>query len=111
MNTKIKIIIPDKNDPFKIQVGSSSVKRKNIMSAYGYVERKVSKLLASGHKTKIDVIVDYATLHQKDKTEWINEGTYDNTNEAMYALTCFLEDYISFDYARDKYRKYNQNYI
>ena len=81
------------------RIGGGTIKSLNPVSVYRKLENRLSKaLLTVSERVKINVLVDYG--HGDT-----NEGKYDK-NEALYALVCFMEDYLPKEFANDRYKKY-----
>ena len=100
----VKITVPKKGEMWKVAFNGGSMIRPDASSAFGHIERRLSKATKS---TKISLIVDYGALHPNDSSEWINDGVYSSKNDALYALACFLENFLLLSYQREKYKKYH----
>ena len=95
----IKVTVPKEGKKWKASFGKGSpLLRNNATVIYNAIERR---LLASRSKDKTRLFVNY---HQVGGFH--NEGVYSDTNEALYVLACFLEDYLSSSFALSKYKKY-----
>jgi len=93
---KIKVNVPLKGK-WKVSMGKSHGKhRANANTAFSLIERR---LLASRLNKKIEITVKY-TNHTTNKTL----ASF-NKNYLLYALSCFLEDYLSPNILK-KYEKY-----
>lgn len=111
----IKVIVPEKNDNWKVSVGKGRPKKKkNAVEVYRHVERsllrKMLRFSASEIKGKIKVFVDYSATYHEKPMEWTNEGIYAQKNEALYVSACFLEDYLPMRYQMRKYKLYRREY-
>ena len=72
-------------------------KRKDITSAYRWAEKKIIKYFPKFTvSTKIKTAVYVRDGH------YHNDGEYENPKEALYALTCFLEDYLGEGLKQDR---------
>lgn len=108
---KIKIIIPKqpKRDKWFVTVSGVRFTRSSVTSAYRFVEGKVSSFLRSSVGQKLTIVVDYDQLHGLATTKelkWFNDITSNSKNELLYAFTCFLEDHLTTNYAKEKYKQY-----
>jgi hypothetical protein len=107
MEITIKIIVPVKNNPWKLSIGRSTGKH---FSAASSLYTKVEQFLMAKVKEKnlaINIKVDYCLLHPKDPEGWVNEGQYNNVRMALYSLASFLEDYIGNTTLTSKFAKYS----
>lgn len=107
----IKIIVPKnpKTDKWKISIGRSTFQKSSAAAAYRFSEGKVNVFLGARIKQKIHIIVVYDLtrgLRLKTPPEWFNDITAGTKQELLYALACFLEDYLS----PDKFQELNKKY-
>ena len=109
MNTlRIKLEIPQKKDePWKVgaQLPKSKnlnmAKRKDVTLAYRWVERKIAKFFSANKAPG-----DHKTVVYVKDGQCHNDGEYTDFKMAMYALTAFLEDYLSKSFREGRYKKY-----
>lgn len=122
---KIKIIIPKHPKKDKWGVIINKGRPKLISSAtyvFVYLERKVSSSLRTKVGGKIYILVDYDQLHTlgtknlkyddragETGCEWFNDIESNSKDELMYAVTCFLEDYLTMNSQKVKYKQYGGN--
>lgn len=103
---KIKIVVPKDGEKWKINIDKS---HKRFINP-GRLISRVESFLASHFEAKqtrpIRLIVDYDELHQASKRkakndrvietgcEWFNDVKSNDGKALIYALKCFLEDYV-----------------
>lgn len=82
---KIKITVPQKNEHWKVSFGRGERKRSSAVAIFRAVERH---LQARALREKMEIVVKYG----KD----ISNETIasQDTKYLLYALSCFLEDYL-----------------
>lgn len=102
----IKITVPDKNGQWKVQINSGTSKKERAVSTYRFVEQRIGRFLGTSKKVKIDVTVNYCAMHPLEPNDWKNTGFYSSTNEALYALACFLEDFVTEEFLAKKRKLY-----
>lgn len=121
---KITVFVPQhpKTDRWKLTEGQSRKSFFSLGLLYRYLEHKINDTLASRQGVVIHLIVNYDSLHHsrselsrtkkkndrisENKCEWFNDITSSDKKELLYALTCFLEDYLSLSSASEKYQTY-----
>ena len=81
--------------------GGSRVHKKTAVGAYRVIENKLWKhLKASLGGLKVSILVEY------------EQGYYNDTNpseniaQTLYAITCFMEDYLPKDFLDTRIKKY-----
>jgi len=101
---KIKIEIPQETkDSWKVATAlmgkpARFSKKKTSVSAYRFVESRIKRFLGTSHDHKTVVWVQDGQYH--------NDGEYTDVNTALYALTCFLEDYLTLAFKNNRIKKY-----
>ncbi len=107
----IKITVPKKVNPWKVSIAASHGKHyENAATAYNKIEHYLLGLPVREPK-EILVKVDYSSQHPSSEIGWINDGEYASGNDALYALACFPEDFISVNLAKEKYKKYQSHTV
>lgn len=100
-----RITIKVLKNGFSYSGGAGVRKRKDASTIFNWVERKLHCLgrsLATKLKDKTAVLVKYLD-------GGVNETvTSDDPKEILYALACFLEDYLPKDLLNRKYKKYRE---
>ena len=80
-------------------------KRVNPIIVYRQIEAKVNRLYACNPNIKINVLVDY--LHgYRNEAEYAGKAA---VRFSMYALICFLEDYLPEGFYNKRVKKYIPN--
>jgi len=77
------------------------VTKKTAISAYKYVENRLSKLFLSPSldvQTSVTVVYGVGRLNATNLTSKVSE--------TLYALSCFMEDYLTPDFLSDRTSKY-----
>lgn len=101
---KVKIEIPQSDtEPWKVATALQGKparfsKKKTAVSAYTFVERRISRFLGTSQDHRTAVWVQDGQLH--------NDGEYQDVDTALYALTAFLEDHLNKDFRDGRYKKY-----
>ena len=82
------------------RLGGGTMKANNGVSVYRRLENRLKKTILMGAgKVKILVKVDYG-----DK--YLNEGEYTTKRDSLYALGCFLEDYLPELFLQGRSKRY-----
>ena len=103
----IRVTVPKTGKKWKVSFnGVTPYARLTSITLYNFIERKILSSLASWTKEKTKIHVNYDQVHVGEGKGWVNEGIYTDPHEVLYVLACFLEDYISPDFALSKYKKY-----
>src|SRR5690349_15129563 len=113
---KITINVPNINNKWCVSFlkdgkSAGSYKKRTAVGVYRLTERKLVKLLASSDSPTIKVSLDYSQLHGGKTNEWMNEGEYSKCSESLYVLSCFLEDFLPYQYSKGKLEKYGNDYL
>jgi len=111
----IKVKVPTKKDKrfsFSVAGFPEGIQRKrlNPVWVYRYIEScilkaKVISSFQAKAPLKINVLIDY--LHG-----YRNEAEYSGQNakkRALYALVCFMENYLPEDFRRGREKRYEQD--
>jgi len=100
--TTIKITVPKSPAAWAVSIGVSRYKKKSAASAYAVVEKnlKGKKAGSLGTSNVYKVFVNYGNGD--------NSGEYATSREALWALACFLEDFLTPDLLAEKLRKYER---
>lgn len=80
-----------------IHAGASG-KRKTAVSVYRLVENRFKRFFTATQGGKTVVCVKDGSYH--------NDGEYTTLSGALYALSCFLEDYLTESFYRDRIKRY-----
>lgn len=100
-----KITIKVLGDGFSYSGGGGIRIRKDASTIFNWVERKLHCMghsLASKLENETAVLVKYP---DGGVNETVTSG---NPREILYALACFLEDYLPKDLLNRKYKKYRE---
>ena len=105
---RVKVEIPqEKGDTWRVGAQNpdsknlNMAKRKDVTLVYRWVERKIIKYFGKSSRPAKRKTVIYV----KDG-QYHNDGEYTRPDEALYALTAFLEDYLNKGFRDGRYKKY-----
>jgi len=105
--SKLRIIVKipaGRRKDFSVSFGNKSRLRKDSSIVYKWTEvklRRLSKSLASLLPHKTVLLVDYGNRH-------LNEAEGQDAKQLLYALACFLEDYLPKSTLESKCKKYRE---
>ena len=98
---KIIVSIPEGKEKWKISFGGVTPFRRNSAAvAYNTVERKINSFLRTCDNKKTAIIVKYTDSSTNESLD-SSDARY-----LLYSLTCFLEDYLTPAFFKDKSEKY-----
>ena len=83
-------------------MGAGARDRKNAITLFNHVERKIDAFLASSERGKTCVRVVYATGGHNESV------TSSDRHYLLYALSCFLEDDLSDDVLNRVLKQYEK---
>jgi len=102
---KITIKVPEKRSGvYSVSFGSKPKNRKSAGMVYRWVERKLLKLshsLASLLRYKTVVCI-------RDGTGCLNEAEGQDARSLLFALACFMEDWLPKNTFEKKFKKYGE---
>ena len=105
---KISVKVPNDNRQYfsfslRKGAGGGVMKSTSPVSVYRKLENRLSKaFLTEARGSKIVLKVDYGH-------GYTNRGEYTDKKAALYALACFMEDYLSEEYLDSRYKKYGES--
>jgi hypothetical protein len=95
-----RITFKQLNNKWRLTIGSGSRERKEPITLYAFLEQKIDGFLASTEQGKTCVRVVYATGNHNESVASKNKV------HLLYALGCFLEEYLSDEKMVKIERKY-----
>lgn len=104
---RVSVKCPTKTNKYfsysvKRRLGGGAMKATNAVRIFTRIKNRVNKYVLMGAgKVKINLKVVYGR-------GVANKGEYASKREALYALLCFMEDYLPADYVKDKEHKYSK---
>src|SRR3990167_2161263 len=98
---KIVVIIPKEGQDWRATLfRGGSIKRKSALSLLTRIERTLGRSRRSANVLKFAVKVNYGK-------GYVNESYPSaDSKQQLYALTCFLEDYLPENSLDSRYKKY-----
>lgn len=104
-----KISVPKSNEKWKVTIYRNGkhniVRRTTAALLYSLIERQVLSFFKAKKTSKDNVVIKIEVSYSPG---YDNGGTYDNPHDALYALICFLEEYITQAFLSEKSRKYTR---
>lgn len=106
---RIKIKIPEKNKKWQVTFLTngkySAASRTTAANLYAYLEMRFLRFSKAKLPPRTHLVVDYGIEHPREPN-WRNEIHIREVRELLYALACFLEDYLTITYQKSKYKEY-----
>lgn len=97
---KIKVNVPQKDgEKWKVSFGHFPSSRKDPVLIFRLIERR---LLRTAIREKTSITVNYSKDSSNESLDSLD------ANYLLYTLSCFLEDYLKWDYQKLLFKKYHK---